>query len=165
MCWSAGIKPMMPETRLRTDVAPQRPHHDPWWVQWTLTLLAIGVVTLLIIVPIVHVFYIALGDGIAAYFRALTADENTRSAILLTLTVAPVAVIANLIFGLAAAWAVSRFQFPGRALLLTIIDLPFSVSPVVAGLVFVLLFGMQGYFGPWLREHGLRVIAGTPGLI
>ncbi len=95
----------------------------------------------------------------------LFGDANTRHAILLTLTVAPAAVFANLVFGVAGAWAIARFRFPGRALLLTLIDLPFSVSPVVAGLMFVLLFGLQGYFGPWLREHGVKILFATPGLI
>ncbi len=84
---------------------------------------------------------------------------------MLTLTVAPVAVILNVVFGVAAAWAIARYQFPGRTILTTLIDLPFSVSPVVAGLIFVLLFGLQGYFGPWLRAHHLKIIFATPGLI
>ena len=84
---------------------------------------------------------------------------------MLTLTVAPVAVVLNVTFGVAAAWAIARYQFPGRTILTTFIDLPFSVSPVVAGLIFVLLFGLQGYFGPWLREHDLKIIFATPGLI
>src|SRR5262249_14945126 len=90
---------------------------------------------------------------------------ETRHAIGLTLTVAPIAVAVNLVFGVAAAWAIARFRFPGRALLTTLIDLPFSVSPVVAGLIFVLIFGLQGYLGPWLREHDIRIIFATPGLI
>jgi sulfate transport system permease protein len=99
------------------------------------------------------------------YWRNLATSPETRHAILLTLTVAPAAVALNLVFGVAAAWAVARFRFPGRTLLVTLIDLPFSVSPVVAGLVFVLLFGLQGYFGAWLQEHGIRIIFATPGLI
>ena len=138
---------------------------EPWWVRWSLTLAAVAVLTVLVIVPVVNVFYQALGRGVGVYMQNLFGDPNTRHAILLTLTVAPSAVLANLIFGVACAWAIARFRFPGRALLLTIIDLPFSVSPVVAGLMFVLLFGMQGYFGPWLRDHGIRIIFATPGLI
>src|SRR5207248_10191939 len=99
------------------------------------------------------------------YWHSLFGDADTRHAILLTLMVAPVAVAANVVFGVAAAWAIARFRFRGRTLLLTLIDLPFSVSPVVAGLVFVLLFGAQGYFGPWLREHGYQVIFAPPGLV
>lgn len=138
---------------------------DHWLVRWGLTLLALAVVGVLIVIPVVHVFTQALSGGVGAYWRYLTGDPDTRHAILLTLMVAPVAVVANVLFGLAAAWAIARFRFPGRALLLTLIALPFSVSPVVAGLLFVLLFGLQGYFGGWLREHGLKVIFAAPGLI
>jgi sulfate transport system permease protein len=138
---------------------------EPWWVRWSLTFAAIAVLTVLVIVPVVNVFYQALGRGVGVYWQNLVGDPNTRHAILLTLTVAPLAVLANLIFGVACAWAIARSRFPGRALLLTIIDLPFSVSPVVAGLMFVLLFGLQGYFGPWLRDHGIKIIFATPGLI
>jgi sulfate transport system permease protein len=143
----------------------RRPLHDPLWVRWTLTLLAVGVLTLLIVVPVVSVFYQALGHGLGVYWDNLVADRDTRHAILLTLAVAPVAVALNTIFGLTAAWAIARFRFPGRTLLLTLIDLPFAVSPVVAGLMFVLLFGMTGYLGPWLASHGVRVIFAVPGLI
>lgn len=138
---------------------------DPWPIRWSLTFAALAVLTVLVIVPVANVFYQAFGRGGAAYWHNLFGDANTRHAILLTLMVAPAAVLANLVFGVACAWAVARFRFPGRALLLTLIDLPFSVSPVVAGLMFVLLFGLQGYFGPWLRDHGLKIIFATPGLI
>jgi len=140
-------------------------HRDPLVVQWGLTLLAVFVITILIVVPVVNVFYQAFAGGIALYWENLTGDQDTLHSILLTLLVAPVAVVANLVFGVAAAWAIARFKFPGRSLLTALIDLPFSVSPVVAGLMLVLLFGMQGYFGPWLREHGFQVIFSTPGLI
>ncbi len=138
---------------------------DPWPVRWGLIFAAVAVLTVLVIVPVVNVFYQAFGRGAAAYWHNLFGDANTRHAILLTLLVAPSAVLANLVFGVACAWAVARFRFPGRALLLTLIDLPFSVSPVVAGLMFVLLFGLQGYFGPWLHDHGWKIIFATPGLI
>jgi sulfate transport system permease protein len=138
---------------------------DPWWVRVGLTALAIAALTVLVIVPVVNVFAQALAGGVSAYFQALVADPATRHAILLTLTVAPIAVLSNTIFGIAAAWAIARFRFPGRTLLTTLIDLPFSVSPVVAGLVIVLIFGLQGFFGTWLQEHGIRVIFATPGLI
>jgi sulfate/thiosulfate transport system permease protein len=119
----------------------------------------------LIVIPVVSVFAQALANGAGVYWDNLVGNADTRHSILLTITVAPVAVAMNLVFGVAAAWAIARFQFPGRTLLITLIDLPFSVSPVVAGLVFVLLFGAQGYFGPWLREHGYQVIFATPGLV
>jgi sulfate transport system permease protein len=142
-----------------------RSHNDPPWVRWTLTLAAVAVISILVVVPVVNVFAQALAKGVGVYWDTLVTDADTRDAIRLTLTVAPVAVAMNLVFGVAAAWAIARFRFPGRTLLVTLIDLPFAVSPVVAGLVFVLLFGLQGYFGPWLREHHVKIIFATPGLI
>ena len=138
---------------------------DPWFVRWGLIIAAVGIVGVLVIVPVINVFYEALARGADTYIQNLLADADTRHAILLTLTVAPVAVVLNVVFGVAAAWAIARYQFPGRTILTTLIDLPFSVSPVVAGLIFVLLFGLQGYFGPWLREHHLKIIFAVPGLI
>jgi len=157
---------MQGETRLQAPTQTgRRAQHDPPLVRYGLIFLAIGAITILIIIPIVNVFYQAFAEGIETYFKNLFSDPDTRHAILLTLTVAPVAVVLNILFGIGAAWAISRFRFPGRTLLTTLIDLPFAVSPVVAGLMFVLLFGLQGYFGEWLREHGYKVIFATPGLI
>src|SRR6185437_16238859 len=119
----------------------------------------------LIAVPVLNVFYQALEGGVGVYWRNLVGDADTRHSILLTLVVAPIAVALNVVFGLAAAWSVTRFRFPGRTLLTTMIDLPFAVSPVVAGLLFVLLFGLQGYFGHWLRAHGIQIVFALPGLI
>ena len=136
----------------------RRAKEDPRWVRLTLTGLALGIVGLLVVVPIVNVFVGALSEGIGVYWKNLVADADTRQAILLTLTVVPVALVANVIFGVAAAWVVSRFSFPGRTLLVAFIDLPFSVSPVVAGLMFVLIFGLQGYFGAFLRRDGYSVM-------
>jgi sulfate transport system permease protein len=138
---------------------------DPWPVRWGLTLLALVVVSVLILVPVANVFCQALAHGPWVYWDSLAVDADTRHAILLTLTVAPIAVAANVVFGVAAAWAIARFRFPGRTLLVSLIDLPFSVSPVVVGLSLVLIFGMQGYLGPWLRDHGIRIIFALPGLI
>src|SRR5208282_4297840 len=106
-----------------------------------------------------------LSHGLSVYYDNLFNDRATRHAVLLTLTVAPCAVALNLIFGIAAAWAIARFRFRGRTLLITLIDIPFSISPVVVGLMFVLLFGMGGFFGPWLRAHGFQILFATPGLI
>jgi sulfate/thiosulfate transport system permease protein len=157
---------MATETRAQRGSTAQRMAlQDPWLVRWGLTLAAFGVVGVLVIVPVINVFYEALARGAGTYIHNLLADADTRQAILLTLTVAPVAVVLNVLFGVAAAWAIARYQFPGRTILTTLIDLPFSVSPVVAGLIFVLLFGLQGYFGPWLRAHHLKIIFATPGLI
>src|SRR4029450_4820173 len=107
----------------------------------------------------------ALAEGFGVYWKNLVADPDTRHAIRLTLTVVPLALLANIVFGVAAAWAIARFRFPGRTLLTCVIDLPFSGSPGVAGLMFVLIFGLQGYLGPWLRDHGIKILFATPGLI
>jgi sulfate/thiosulfate transport system permease protein len=144
---------------------PRRAHADPPWVRYTLTALALGVVGVLIVVPVVYVFARAFADGPAAYWNSIVGDRETLHAIKTTLTVAPIAVALNLVFGVAAAWAIARFRFRGRALLISLIDLPLTVSPVVAGLVFVLLFGLQGYFGPWLHERNIDIIYATPGMI
>ncbi|HEV3081082.1 MAG TPA: sulfate ABC transporter permease subunit CysW [Gemmataceae bacterium] len=144
---------------------PGRVTQDPLYVRCILIAVAVGIITLFVIIPLLNVFWNAFAGGAGAYWAMLVDDPDTRHAILLTLTVAPVAVLVNVVFGVAAAWTIARFRFPGRTLLVTLIDVPFSVSPVVAGLIFVLLFGLQGYFGPWLREHGYRIIFATPGLI
>ncbi|HEX6739762.1 MAG TPA: sulfate/thiosulfate ABC transporter permease CysW, partial [Vicinamibacteria bacterium] len=138
---------------------------DPAWVRWSLILGAVAVVTVLIVIPVAQVFAGALAEGFGVYWKNLVADPDTRHAIRLTLTVVPLALGANIVFGVAAAWAIARFRFPGRTLLTALIDLPFSVSPVVAGLMFVLIFGLQGYLGPWLRDHGIKILFATPGLI
>src|SRR5262245_46052635 len=128
---------MVPDARRPADAGRARgARQDHWLVRWTLTLTAVGVVGVFLIVPLVHVFYQAAKGGIAVYWTNLIQDPDTRHAILLTLIVAPVALVLNVIFGVVAAWTIARFQFPGRTLLLTLIDIPFSVSPVVAGLVF-----------------------------
>src|SRR5687768_10400661 len=114
--------------------------HDHWLVRWTLISLALAVIGVLIVIPVVNVFVQALASGPAVYWTNLFGNAETLHSIALTLTVAPIAVALNTAFGIAAAWAIARFRFPGRTLLVTLIDLPFSVSPVVAGLVFVLLF-------------------------
>jgi len=137
---------------------------DPAWVRWSLTLFAVVTLTILVILPVISVFYEALSRGVSVYFENLL-DPDTRHAMLLTLTVAPCAVVLNVVFGVAAAWAITRFQFRGRTLLITLIDIPFSISPVVAGLMFVLLFGLGGFFGPFLREHHIEILFATPGLI
>ncbi|MGI6494812.1 MAG: sulfate ABC transporter permease subunit CysW [Kiritimatiellia bacterium] len=127
----------------------------------TVALLFLAVVLGL---PLAVLFAGAFAEGVGAYVRAIT-DPYALSAIRLTLLAAAVAVPLNLLFGLAAAWAIGKFRFRGRAALLTLIDLPFSVSPVVSGLVFVLLFGAQGWFGPWLAAHGIQVVFAVPGVV
>ncbi len=144
---------------------PRRFRHDPLLVRVPLIVVGVAVVAVLIVVPIVNVLYQALSHGVGTYWRNLVDDPDTRHAILLTLIVAPTSVVLNVVFGIAAAWSVTRFQFPGRTFLVTMIDLPFAISPVVAGLMFVLLFGLQGYFGPWLLARGIHIIFALPGLI
>jgi len=126
---------------------------------------AVGIVGLLIAVPLASVFAEAFAEGPAAWWRALAHDPDTRHAIWLSLTVAPLAVAINTVFGIATAWLVSRFRFPGRSLLITLCDIPFSVSPVVAGLALVLIFGRQGLLGPTLASLGWKVIFSWPGLV
>ena len=126
---------------------------------------AVGVVGLLIVVPLASVFYEAFARGVGAWWSALADDPDTRHAIWLSLTVAPVAVAINTVFGVAAAWLVARFRFPGRSLLISLFDVPFSVSPVVAGLALVLIFGRQGLLGPTLAWLDWKVIFAWPGLV
>jgi sulfate transport system permease protein len=142
-----------------------RAHEDPPWVRRTLIGAALLVMTALVLVPLLNVFVEAFAAGPVVYWRNLVGDPDTLHSIVLTLMVAPTAVILNLIFGLAAAWAIARFKFPGRAFLTALIDLPFTVSPVVVGLFLLLLFGLQGFFGPWLREHDIRIVFAFPGLV
>jgi len=130
-----------------------------------LVTAAVAIVGLLIVVPLVVVFAEAFALGVAAWWRALADDPDTRHAIWLTLTVAPVAVAINTVFGVAAAWLVARFRFPGRSLLISFFDVPFSVSPVVAGLAIVLIFGRQGLLGPTLAWLDWQVIFAWPGLV
>jgi sulfate transport system permease protein len=146
-------------------VAVRRAQQDPAWVRWGLTAMAFLTVGVLIVVPISNVFYEALKEGPGVYWKNLVLDPDTRHSIVLTLTVVPIALVANLLFGLAAAWSITRFKFRGRTLLTTLIDLPFSVSPVVAGLMFVLIFGLQGYFGPFLRRDGYAVLPYVTSII
>lgn len=146
---------------------PERFHDpaaEPTWVRRILIGAALGLLALLVVLPLVVVLFEALRQGWQAYAAAVT-QPDTLSAIKLTLLVAAISVPANAVFGVAAAWAITKFQFPGKRLLLTLIDLPFSVSPVVAGLVFVLLFGAHGWFGEWLRGHEVRVIFAVPGIV
>src|SRR5689334_18145869 len=144
---------------------PPRAQDDPAWVKATLILTAVAVMVFFVVVPLVNVFVQAFANGPAAYWKNLVGDADTLHSIKLTLMVAPVAVGLNLVFGIAAAWAIARFRFPGRTLLTAMIDLPFSVSPVVVGLFLILLFGLQGYFGQWLRAHDLKVVFAYPGLV
>jgi sulfate transport system permease protein len=137
---------------------------EPAWVRWLLIGVAMTFLSLFLFVPLVSVFYEAFKKGFDVYKAAVT-DPDAISAIKLTLIAAGIAVPLNLVFGVAASWAIAKFDFRGKNLVLTLIDLPFSVSPVIAGLIFVLVFGLQGWFGEWLRDHDLRVIFAVPGIV
>ena len=133
-------------------------------MRWLLIAIALAFLVIFLFLPLGVVFSTALHDGIHVYFQTF-GDPDTQSAIRLTLLTAAIAVPMNLVFGVAAAWAIGKFDFVGRSFLITLIDLPFSVSPVVSGLIYVLLFGLQGLFGPWLIAHGIRIIFAVPGIV
>jgi sulfate transport system permease protein len=137
---------------------------EPRWVRWLLTALALAFLGLILFVPLAAVFWEALSKGLATYLAAL-GEPDALSAIRLTLLIAAIAVPCSVVFGVAAAWAVAKFDFCGKSLLVTLIDLPFAVSPVVSGMVYVLLFGAQGWFGPWLIEHDVQIIFAVPGIV
>lgn len=137
---------------------------EPEWVRWTLTAVALLFLAGFLFVPLLAVFIEALRGGVEAYWDALI-EPDAVSAIKLTLLVAAIAVPLNLVFGVAAAWAIAKFEFCGKSLLIALIDLPFSVSPVIAGMIYVLLFGMQGWLGPWLSEHDVQFIFAVPGIV
>jgi sulfate/thiosulfate transport system permease protein len=137
---------------------------EPRWIRRTIIALAVLFLIVLIVLPLVLVFSQAFSRGFSAYLGAIIHPE-AQAAIRLTLLVAAISVGLNLVFGLIAAWAIAKFEFPGKTLLISLVDLPFSVSPVISGLVFVLLFGGQGYFGPWLQSHDIQILFATPGIV
>ena len=137
---------------------------EPRWVRWTLTAIALGFLALFLVLPLATVFHEAFRKGVGVYLASLT-DPDALAAIRLTLLVAFVAVPLNLAFGIAAAWAIAKFAFRGKQFLITLIDLPFSVSPVVAGLIYVLMFGAQGWFGPWLKANDWKIVFAVPGIV
>lgn len=143
------------EPSLRGEPAPLR---------WSLTALALAFLALFVVLPLLTVFSQALDKGFAAYWAAIR-EPDALASIRLTLLAAGIAVPLNLLFGLAAAWAVAKFQFPGKNVLVTLIDLPFAVSPVISGLIYVLLFGARGWMGDWLGEHNVRIIFAVPGIV
>jgi sulfate transport system permease protein len=146
------------EDRARSVTTERRP------VRIILIMIAILFLTLFLLFPLISVFVEAFRAGLKAYWAAIT-EPDALAAVRLTLLVAAIAVPANVFFGIAASWAIAKFEFPGKSFLNTLIDLPFSVSPVISGLVFVLLFGLQGYFGPWLRDHDIQIIFAVPGIV
>jgi sulfate/thiosulfate transport system permease protein len=148
-------KPPAIGVSLRTESAP---------VRRLIVGIAVAFLTVFLVLPLFTVFQQAFSHGVGAYFGAF-ADRDVVAAIRLTLLVAAISVSANLVFGLVAAWATTRFEFRGKSMLMTLIDLPFSVSPVISGLVFVLLFGAQGFFGAWLQEQEIAIIFAVPGIV
>jgi sulfate transport system permease protein len=147
------------------ETTKRRAQDDPPAIKAALIAGALGIMTFLVVVPLVNVFVEAFRGGVGAYWTNLVYDPDTLHSVKLTLMVAPVAVALNVVFGVAAAWAIARFRFPGRTLLTAFIDVPFSVSPVVVGLFLLLLFGLQGTFGPWLRAHDMKIVFAYPGLV
>ena len=137
---------------------------DANWVRWSLITIALGFVVLFLCVPLVLVIIQAFSKGFGAYFSALS-EPDMQAAMRLTLLTALITVPLNTVFGVAAAWAITRFEFRGKDLLITLIDLPFSVSPVISGLIFVLMFGAQGWFGSWFVEHDIKIIFAVPGIV
>jgi len=137
---------------------------SPRWFRWTLILVTLAFLVLFLFLPLAAVFVEAFRKGSQTFFAAFK-DADALSAIKLTFVSAAIAVPLNMVFGLAAAWCITKFSFPGKSLLLSLIDLPFAVSPVISGLVYVLLFGSQGWFGPWLREHDIKIIFAVPGIV
>jgi sulfate transport system permease protein len=154
--WQAPGRSVSAPARRATD--------EPAWVARLLIAVALTYVVLLLLIPLVTVFEQAFRKGFEAYVAAI-AEPDALASIRLTLIVAAVAVPLNLIFGVAAAWAIGKFEFRGKSVLIALVDLPFSVSPVIAGLVFVLVFGLQGWLGPWLAAHGIKIIFALPGLL
>jgi len=137
---------------------------EPAWVRRTLIGVALAFLTLFLFVPLVAVFVQAFAKGVDVYWAALT-ESDALSALKLTLISAGISVPLNLVFGVAAAWAIAKFDFRGKNVLLTLIDLPFSVSPVIAGLIYLLIFGLQGWCGEWLRDHDLKIVFAVPGIV
>ncbi len=144
--------------------SPREATSEPDWVRRCLVGLMLAFIALFLVVPLATVFVEALRKGLEVYVAAIT-DDDAVAAIRLTLLATGIALPLNLVFGIAAAWAIAKFDFHGKNLLLTLIDLPFSVSPVIAGLIYVLVFGMQGWFGDWLQAHDLKVIFAVPGIV
>ncbi len=154
----------VPVARPRPLAGGRQVGADPLYARLLLLAAALGFVVLFLVLPVVTVFVQALERGLGAYFEALR-DPDARAAIRLTLLTAGISVPLNMLFGIAAAWAIAKFDFPGKSLLLTLIDLPFAVSPVISGLIYVLIFGLRGWLGPWLEAHDIQIIFSVPGIV
>jgi sulfate transport system permease protein len=148
----------------QAKVARSRATSEPTWVRWALIATALAFLSLFLFIPLAAVFTEALRKGFQTYIAALV-DPDALSSIKLTLIATAIALPLNLVFGVAAAWAIAKFEFKGKSILITLIDLPFAVSPVIAGLIYVLIFGLQGWFGSWLSDHDYKVIFAIPGIV
>lgn len=181
--WAMGSSPMPPKATLAAvglnmahtitsrissahagDIAARRVTTERLWVRVALIGVALAFVGLFLVLPLITVFSEAFSQGVKAYWHALK-EPNALSSMKLTLLAAAISVPINLVFGLTASWAVAKFDFVGKSLLVTLIDLPFAVSPVISGLIFVLLFGLQGWFGTWLEEHNVQILFAVPGIV
>jgi sulfate/thiosulfate transport system permease protein len=160
LCWEWLRK--KPTSRARQS--PADTITEPRWVRWLLIGVALAFLGLFLAVPLAAVFAQSFENGWKAYIEAIS-ETDALSSVRLTLLVALIAVPVNTIFGVIAAWAIAKFQFVGKSLLITLIDLPYSVSPVISGMIFVLLFGLQGWFGPWLDAHHVKIIFAVPGIV
>lgn len=163
MAGAVSTLPSAAQTRAEPVYVPSATA-EPFWMKALLIGIALTFLTLFLFVPLVAVFAEALKKGWDAYAMSIT-EPDALAAIKLTLLVAAIAVPMNLVFGVAAAWAIAKFEFRGKSILLTLIDLPFSVSPVIAGLIYVLLFGAHGWLGPWLAEHDIKILFAVPGIV
>jgi sulfate transport system permease protein len=148
----------------KSQGARRRAIGEPALVKWALLAIALVYLVLFLVLPLASVYAQALADGLGHYFASIL-DPDVLAAVRLTLLVAVIAVPLNLVFGITAAWTVAKFEFRGKSVLITLIDLPFSVSPVVSGLIYVLLFGAQGWFGPWLQAHDIKIIFNVSGIV
>ena len=142
----------------------RNPTDDPLWLKLVLGAVAFSFIAVLLLLPLVLVFKEALARGASAFWTAII-EPDALAALRLSLIAAAIAVPLNSLFGIAAAWSVAKFDFPGKTILVSLIDLPFSVSPVVSGLIYVLVFGMQGWFGPWLADHNIHILFALPGIV
>ena len=159
-----SVTPTSQYSSYHSKVARSRATSEPIWIRWSLIAITLLFLSLFLFVPLAAVFTEALRKGFDTYITALT-DPDALSSIKLTLIAAAIAVPLNLVFGVAAAWAIAKFEFRGKSILITLIDLPFAVSPVIAGLIYVLIFGMQGWVGSTLIDHDLKVIFAIPGIV
>lgn len=164
MSQTASLNNTSQYSRYNTKVARSRATSEPVWIRWSLIAVVLVFLSMFLFVPLAAVFTEGLRKGFETYFAAII-EPDALSAIKLTLIAAAIALPLNLVFGLAAAWAIAKFEFKGKSVLITLIDLPFAVSPVIAGLIYVLIFGLQGWFGEWLSDHDMKVVFAIPGIV